>query len=157
MFIWFSLFLKIVLTREIILSSGVTNWTTKQLTLQYNKYSAYANMGIVTASSILVYNLDNDGHLGTYATADQNMSAIEYQISLKKLGLKIYPCLFCDTSIGVCNNLTKTMNKLYSHQQHFINDTITQALKFGWDGYTVDFETGDDKIDIEKFTDFILD
>ena len=146
-------------TREVILSSGLISWDHKQLLTQYNAYNVYANAGIITASSILVYEIDIHGNLNQYNTTDPLISAEQFQMSLQKLGndgLSSYPCIYCDATIGYCKNLTDRMEHLYEHKYHFINDTIQRAIKYNWNGYTIDLEP-DQKIDALKLSHFIVE
>jgi hypothetical protein len=113
-------------------------------------------MKIITASSILAYNLDINGSLDTYLTNDSFWSAETYQLYIKEnLGLKSYPCLYCDATIGMCSNLSNRLENLYLNKTYFINDSIYRAKKFNYDGYFVDFEQ-DTTVNITKLTDFIL-
>ena len=144
------------LNREVILSSGLDGWDRDKLKKQFNAYAAYKNMNIITASSILVYEIDEYGNLDTYNTTEPHLQAEEYQQSLQGLGLKSYPCIYCDATIGNCQNLGDRLKLLFSHQQNFINTTIERAKKYNWDGYTIDLEP-DQEVDPKQVTDFILD
>jgi len=138
--------------KEVILSSGLGNWNHDQLLYQYNAYGAYANMKIITAASLLIYNLDDDGNLGVYETNDINWTAEKYQLDVStNFKLKSVPCLYCDATQGMCINLSEKLEKLYKHQDEFIKGTITKP----WDGYVVDFEP-DENVDKDKLTDFII-
>lgn len=141
---------------DVILSSGLENWDATQLQKQYNNFATYKDLGIITASSILVYNLDIDGNLDTYNTTDPNMTAEEYQVSVGKLGLGKKPTIYCDSTINKCSNLSKRLDRLYTHSQDFINTTLQKAQKYGYDGYIVDFEA-DDQVDWTKLTSFLLE
>lgn len=148
----------VAVAREIILSSGLDSWDHQQLLKQYNAYNTYANQGIVTASSILVYGIDPNGYLNQYNTTDPTISAEQYQVSLQKLGLRSYPCIYCDATIPIsrCKNLNVRMERLYEHKHHFINDTIQRAIKYNWNGYTIDLEP-DHKMDSLKVSHFIVE
>lgn len=150
--------LPLVEAREAILSCGLNGWNSDRLQNQYTAFGAYASMNIITASSILVYTIDEDGWLGTYTTNTSSpyIDAEDYQRSLQKFGLKTFPCIYCDATIGNCANLGDRLDKLFEHQQDFINSTIDRARKYGWNGYTVDFEP-DQYVDADRVTDFILD
>lgn len=143
--------------KRVILPSGLNEWNHSQLIDQYYVYKAYKDLGIIDSSSILAYNLDINGNLATYSTNNSDWTAEEYQASLKNdLKLAAYPCLFCDATIGMCPNLGTRLENLYSHQAHFINDTIYRAKKYGWNGYMVDFEP-DEEINVTKLTDLIIE
>ena len=148
--------INIAYAQNVILSSGLENWNREQLIDQYNAFLTYTRMNIISASSILVYNLDKNGNLDTYNTSDSTITAEQYQIMIKNLDLKSYPCLFCDATIGNCANLSDRLENLYTHQQDFINSTLVRAKTYGWDGYTVDFEP-DQSVDSAKLTAFIVD
>jgi hypothetical protein len=126
------------------------------LTHQLNAYYAYSNANIVTSSSILIYYLDENGNLATYTTSDPSMTSEQFQQKLSSYNLSTYPCLYCDATIGNCENLGNRLNKLYDHQQEFIDSTITKAKQWNWNGYTVDFEP-DQSVDADQVTKFILD
>ena len=131
-----------IVSASIILSSGLNNWTSQQLSYQYNLYKSYKYMNIIDASSILVYQIDENGEVDTYKT-NSNVSAEEYQYKLKKeLGLKSYPCFFCDTTIQMCGGeeFVIRFEKLYKNLPKFIDDTIRNAIKYDYDGYYLDIE-----------------
>jgi hypothetical protein len=57
------------------------------------------------------YEIDENGNVDTYKT-NSNVSAEEYQYKLKKeLGLKSYPCFFCDTTIQMCGDQGFSLEK----------------------------------------------
>jgi len=152
----FSLLLLNHICAHIILSSGLTNWTDQQLSYQYNLYKSYNQMGIISGSSILVYEIDENGGVGIYKTAS-SMGAEEYQYMLKKqLGLKSYPCFFCDTTIQMCGGeeFINRFEKLSKNMSGFINQTIQNALKYDYDGYYLDIELLT-VIDTYKLTHFV--
>ena len=124
----FLLLLLNIVSANIILSSGLTNWTNQQLTFQYNLYKTYKSMNIITGSSILVYEINENGEMDTYKT-NNNVLAEEYQYRLKKeLGLKSYPCFFCDTTIQMCGGqgFIERFEKLYKNMSSFIDNTINR-------------------------------
>ena len=142
---------------ERILSSGLNNWTSEQLGQQYDMYQSYSKLGIIDGSSILVYYLDDWGNLATFQTADVMCTAEQFQEKVKKeLRLKAYPCLYCDATIGgPCANLPDKLEKLFGKQDAFIASSIEIAKKYGWDGYTVDFEPDGD-VNSTALTDFMF-
>ncbi|VBB17586.1 hypothetical protein YASMINEVIRUS_49 [Yasminevirus sp. GU-2018] len=154
-------------SKNVILSSGLGGWDASKLQHQYNAFSAYANMGIVSATSILAYNLDVNGYLDTYNTSDPNMTAEQYQYLLGSLqvnplgnqmpkNVSTLPCLYCDATIGNCQNLGERLRRLFLHQQQFIDSTIQKIKQFNWDGYIVDFEP-DQSVNPDRLTDFVID
>uniref|UniRef100_A0A6C0E0J9 GH18 domain-containing protein n=1 Tax=viral metagenome TaxID=1070528 RepID=A0A6C0E0J9_9ZZZZ len=152
----FLLLLLNIVSANVILSSGLTNWTNQQLTFQYNLYKTYKSMNIITGSSILVYEINENGEMDTYKT-NNNVSAEEYQYRLKKeLGLKSYPCFFCDTTIQMCGGqgFSERFEKLYKNMSGFIDNTITKAIKYDYDGYYLDIELST-VIDKNKLTHFV--
>jgi hypothetical protein len=154
--LWLLLFyLQAIMSNEVILSSGLQDWNHSQLVRQHNIYSTYAGLQILTTSSILVYNLDKKGNLDTYKTNDPNTTAEGFQLSMKQLGLKALPCLFCDATSGFCPNLNERLENLYNNQANFINTTLDEISKYNWDGFTVDFEP-DTNIDWGKLTTFLI-
>jgi len=150
------LFLLKIVNSNIILSSGLTNWSNSQLSYQYNLYKLYKDTGIITGSSILVYEIDEEGQVNTYKTLT-NITAENYQYMLKKnLGLKSYPCFFCDTSIQMCGgqDFINRFEKLYKNVSGFIDDTVKRALQYEYDGYYLDIELTT-VIDFNKLTHFV--
>lgn len=146
----------IVVARDVYLSSGLGNYTDSELWSQYTSFKAYKDIGIITGSSILLYNLNEDGTLGKYNTS-ANISAEQYQFMLKNnLGLRAMPCLYCDATIGMCSNLSSRLNNLYQNMDEFIYSTIKVAYENNWDGYFVDFEP-DSEVDPKNLTDFIIE
>jgi hypothetical protein len=153
----YSLFLILSLchAKDVILSSGLGNYTDSQLLQQYTAYKAYKDIGLITTSSILLYNLNQDGTLGYYNTSS-NITSKQYQRSLKsELGLKAMPCLYCDSTIGMCSNFSSRFANLYANMSTFIKSTIIEAIEYDWDGYYVDFEP-DTAVDSTQITDFVL-
>jgi hypothetical protein len=157
MLVFFLLLSCVIATNNVILSSGLQGWNRSQLLQQYNIYSMYSDMRIITASSILVYNLDENGNLDTYKTNDTSINAEEYQLMIKQqIGLLSLPCLFCDSTSGkYCNNLNDRLERLYKNQTYFITTTIERILDNHNDGFVVDFESVK-PIDWEKLTSFLI-
>lgn len=142
--------------RDVMLSSGLGGWTHTQLWNQYTSFKAYNDMKIINTVSILAYNLQENGTLGTYSTNDTIWTSETYQQFLKQqLNIKAIPCIYCDATIGMCSGLSDRLENLYLNMTLFINDTIQRAIRFGWDGYIVDFEP-DDEVNSTKLTDFII-
>ena len=128
-------------TREIIMAAGVGNYSSEQLQQQYQTYKSYSNIGLITGSSILVYQLTTDGMLAEWETTDPGLTASLYQVKIKKeLGLKAYPAIFCDATVGACTNLSDRLAMMIKNKDNFIADSIQQAKRYSWDGYLVDFE-----------------
>lgn len=126
------------------------------LSNQYTTYKTYHDIGLITAASILAYELSADGMLDVYDTGS-NITAEEFQHVLKKdFNLKALPCLFCDATIGACSDLNQRLEAMFQQTNKFITDSIDRAEKYGWDGYMVDFES-DTAIDHYKLTNFIID
>jgi len=149
------LFLSFCNAKEVILSSGLGNYTDAQLLQQYTAFKAYKDIGLITTSSILLYNLNEDGSLGFYNTLS-NMTSKHYQTILKsELGLKAMPCLYCDSTIGMCSNFSDRFSNLYSNMTQFIKSTVVEALEHNWDGYYVDFEP-DTSVNSTEVTNFVL-
>lgn len=146
-----------VCAKEIILSTGIDDWTDDQLHDQYNKFKYYKSLNLLTHASILTYNLQENGTIGVY-TSENLYSAEDYQQKIKQeLILYAIPCLYCDATIGNCANLNSRLENLYKNNiSVFINDVIDRALKYEWDGYFVDFEP-DTEVDIEALTDFLIE
>lgn len=143
--------------KEVILSSGLGGWNKQQLWNQYTSYKAYSDMGVINGASILAYNLQENGMLGVYPLNDTSFTAESFQQTLKtQLKLNAYPCLYCDASIGNCQNLASRLENLYLNQDAFIQDSINRANTYGWDGYSVDFEP-DGTVNSTKLTNFIMD
>lgn len=149
---------KLNTTKRVILSSGLINWNVEQLTNQFNTFRAYRDMGLITDTSILVYTIDENGLVGTHQP-NASITSEEYQRAIKEeLGLGAYPCFYCDTTIGMCDefvSMTDRLNKLFTHVDRFINITIDNANKYSWDGYYVDIELRENT-DTVKLTNFIV-
>lgn len=142
---------------EVILSAGVGNYSRLSLHDQYMTYQTYADIGLISASSILAYQISVDGMLEEWPTYDSAISAEGLQYSIKtKFDLKAYPCIFCDATIGACSNLGMRTDRMLSNQHAFIVDSIERAMKYGWDGYIVDFEP-DSPLNITGIAHFMVD
>jgi len=139
-----------VYTKEIILSAGVDKYSLKGLEEQYSLYKLYKNYNLITGASILAYYLSENGTLETYNNGE------ELQYSLKiNLNLTAYPCLFCDSTIGACDNLNSRLEKVYLNEKYFFDQSIFKAKKYRWNGYYIDFEVNS-FVDYNKLLDFIL-
>lgn len=146
----------LISSKDVILSAGVGRWSRLPLHNQYTAYKTYSEIGLITTASILAYQLMDDGSLGVYETDDPHISGEYFQYLIKKeLKLDALPCLFCDATIGACSNLSQKLEKLYSHEEQFIDDTIHRAKFYGWKGFSVDFEP-DGTVDSDKLTNFII-
>jgi len=127
--------------RSILLSSGLYNWTDKQLEQQYNYFSVYKRLNLITESSILTYVINIDGMIELIPTNSQ-IDAEQYQYNISRsLNLPAYPCIFCDASIGFCSGFDDKINAVFKNQQRFIDDLINRSIKYNWSGYTIDFES----------------
>lgn len=146
----------VIATNEIILSSGIGNYNDNQLWQQYTAFKAYANIGVTTASSILSYNINEDGTLGSYIMNSTIWNPENYQQYIKQTtNLKSYPCIYCDETIGMCSNLSTRLLNLYANSNVFIENTVMLAQKYNYDGYMVDLEPIN-TINSTILTDFIL-
>lgn len=144
------LFIVGIYAKEIILSAGVSQYGLIPLEEQYYLYKTYKQNNLITGASILAYYLSENGTLETYNNGE------ELQYNLKNnLNLTAYPCLFCDATIGACDNLNSRLQNLYSNETYFIEQSIYKAKKYNWDGYYVDFEYGS-FVDYNKLTTFII-
>lgn len=157
--------------KDVILYAGIGNWSSTYITNQYMAYQAYSDIGLVNAASILAYYLTLDGMIGLYEDVNQTdrdgkgdmgknfppPTAESFQWALKKnLGLKAYPCVYCDATIGACTGLSSRLDKLFTNQSAFIKDTLARAKQYGWDGYSIDLEVDGD-VNRTQLTDFIID
>lgn len=150
------LLVPISFAKEVVLSSGLGNYTDQQLQQQYTAFKAYKDMNLITTASMLIYNLNEDGTLGIYNTSS-NITSEMYQKMLKlNLGLAAVPCLYCDATIGMCSNFSNRFNNLYSKMNEFIKSTIQIGLKNSWDGFYVDFEPDTD-VNSTLVTNFVLE
>ena len=142
---------------EVVLSSGLENWSRRQLDLQFNAFAQYKHMRVISASSILVYRLDEDGNLDTYKTNDSSVNAEDFQLSVRqKIGLKAYPCLFCDATVGFCSQLNTRLERMYQHKIGFFSNVTARVLMNGWNGFAVDFEP-DEGINWARLSDFLVE
>ena len=158
MFVLF-LILNVVLTmgsREVILSAGVGNYSRLSLQDQYRAYQTYTEIGLITGSSVLAYQLSTDGMLEEWPTYDPKISTEQFQYLIKtQFKLGAYPCIFCDATIGACSNLGPRINNMIANSNKFFQDSLSRAKKFGWDGYMVDFES-DSAVNITELTKFMI-
>lgn len=144
-------------SRNVMISSGLGGWTHDQLWGEYTSLKAYKDIGLINTVSILAYNLQENGTLGTYPTGDPIWGAETFQQFVKqKLSMRAIPCIYCDATIGMCSDLSDRLENLYLNMSGFINDTIYRATLYGWDGYIVDFEP-DSTVNSTKLTDFVID
>lgn len=142
--------------RNIMLSSGLLNWNDKQLNEQYNFFKIYKDLNLITATSILTYIININGSIGLIPT-NSTINAEQYQSNIhQNLNLPAYPCIFCDATIGSCNNLGDRLEAVFNNKEMFINDLISRSIKYDWNGYTIDFEP-DVNIDNIKTTNLMID
>jgi hypothetical protein len=126
--------------KSILLSSGLYKWSDKQLDQQYNYFSVYKKLNLITEASILTYVINTDGMVELIQT-NSSIDAEQYQYNISKnLNLLAYPCIFCDASIGFCSGFDDIINAVFKNQQRFIDDLIERSIKYNWSGYTIDFE-----------------
>lgn len=108
-------------SRDVILSAGIGGYNTKALQDIQSSFRSYAELGIITKSSILAYNINENGELGIYSTASHIIDAEQIQQMVgHDINIKAMPCVYCDETQGMCNNLKSILNKLYSHREAFI-------------------------------------
>lgn len=151
------LFISCAISNDIILSAGIGGYNTADLLNIQSSFRSYAKMGIISKSSILAYNIDENGDLGTYMTSSKTISAEKIQQMVgSDINIKAMPCIYCDETQGMCSNLKSRLNKLYSHKEQFIKSTIDRAIKYGWNGYTIDFEPTTNP-DPDVFTSFVIE
>ena len=141
---------------SVLLSSGLYNWNDKQLDEQYNYFRNYKNLNLITQSSVLAYVINFDGMIELIST-NSSTNAEQYQYNIShNLNLLAYPCIFCDATIGFCNNFDDKINAVFKNQQRFIDDLVDRSIKYNWSGYTIDFEP-DRSIDGNKTTNLMID
>jgi hypothetical protein len=152
----FLLIKTILADNDVILSSGLEYWNREQLLTQYNMFSIYSSMQIISASSILVYNIDIDGNLGTYSTNDMLVTAEDFQLLIKQqIGLLGITSIYCDATSNYCTNLAASLDKMYKNQTNFIATVIARMVYNHWGGLILDFEP-DTSLDWGRLTSFII-
>ena len=155
----FVLCLNEIVSRDVMISTGIGGYTHEQLWSQFLAIKTYKNIGIVTTLSVLAYEIQGNGTLRAYHTNDTIWTSETYQQYVgEKLGLKSIPCIYCDTTIGTCPNLSEGLKMLYTNNTiatQFINDTLERALLYGYDGYIIDFE-GTDSLNQTLLTEFLI-
>jgi len=157
MFFFWVLFVFVTAKNDVILSSGLENFDRVQLDHQYNLFSLYQKMNLISSSSMLIYNIDVHGHLDTYKTNDSSVTAEYFQILLTNdLGLKAYPCLYCDATSGFCSDLNSRLENMYKNQSIFIWSVLERLLENKFHGLYLDFEP-DGTINWTKLTTFVLE
>lgn len=137
------------------MSAGLGNYSQIPLLEQYEVFKTYAKMKIISTASILTYFINENGSIGVYNQND-TVNAEDFQYFIKnETELKALPCIFCDSTIGACNNFSYRIQNLLKNQESFIDDSIYRAKKYGWEGYSVDFEAGY-SILYNELTDFVV-
>lgn len=106
------LLLSLVYSKLVILSAGIGNYKDDDLQLQYNLYKNYKNIEICDTASTLLYYINETSQLDVYKT-DSNITAEEFQQSLKNIGYKVYPTLYCDSTIGMCTSNSASLSSLH--------------------------------------------
>lgn len=145
-----------IYARDVILSAGIGDYTYQELWELTTSFKFYKSINAISSSSILAYYLQDNGTLGVYNTAVNNYDGEDYQRSLLQYNLTAYPCLYCDSTIGMCSNLSQRIQNMINNKEIFISDSINRALSNGWDGYYVDFEP-DSPVNATSLTEFILE
>lgn len=155
MWFLFTIINTIFASNDVILSSDVNLWDRSQLLEQYNIFSMYREMNIISSSSILVYNLDINGNLDTYKTNDTSVTAEDFQLLVKEIGLNSYPSLYCNND-GYCSNLTSRLDQLYKNQTHFIASVVQRIMANHADGFVINFKTNM-QLDWVKLTSLLVE
>jgi len=157
-YVWVWHGLNLVLSsKDVLLSSGLMNWDREKLMTQYNAYQLYKDMKVISAASILVYNINENGELDTYKTNDTVVDAEGYQQLIQdNIHLKSYPCIYCDATVGFCSGLNNRLSKLYAKKMEFIWNLTSKIRLFHWNAIVVDFEPDTD-IDWRLLTNFLID
>eukprot|EP00732_Lithocolla_globosa_P002565 Lithocolla_globosa_v1_NODE_1719_length_2380_cov_8.299785.p1 type:complete len:374 gc:universal NODE_1719_length_2380_cov_8.299785:2323-1202(-) len=142
---------------DVWLSSGYGGWTRQRMDQLYNDYQFYYQGNMTTHSSLLMYFFTTDGHFDHHENHNTPQGSVKpFAQALKsEIGLKAYPCFFCDETIGECSGLNSRLEAIYRREAEFIADTITEAKVYGWDGYTVDIESFG-RLDSERLTTFLI-
>lgn len=131
----------VAMAGEVVLSTGLGGWSTETLQGEFDSYQQYANAKSITGASVLLYGLRENGSMFWWNTSS-TWTSKQFQQDLKtKLGLKAYPCLYCDATIGNCAPLGPRVKAMIEHKEAFISFSIAEAIEYGWDGYAVDFES----------------
>uniref|UniRef100_A0A0G4HCZ3 GH18 domain-containing protein n=1 Tax=Chromera velia CCMP2878 TaxID=1169474 RepID=A0A0G4HCZ3_9ALVE len=115
-------------------------YTRAQLQEQYDRFKTYAHEGVITAASMLLYGINEEGKMTWWDTSEPSWSIKKFQQDMGELGLKKVPLFFCDSTIGNCSPLGPILQAVYDRQEAFISESLQEASAYGWDGYAIDFE-----------------
>jgi hypothetical protein len=140
---------------QVILSSNISTWNEDQLNEQYNLFSNYTKMQIITTASILVYTIDENGTLSVYGnlnTSDPHITIEAYQMKLKQLNLRSVPTIYCTGNI---TDRLRKLYKFYDRKNAFIDNSVQKAVTFGYNGFILNIQP-EEKINWYELSAFIV-
>lgn len=113
-----------------------------------NVWSRYASEKVITGTSPLLYRIMPDGKFDSYGKHFEQWSH-QY---LSPPGVKLVPHVFCDSTCCDTCQLPQALQNAMDRRKEFFAESIEAALKYGWDGYAMDFEGGmPDQAEASKF------
>jgi hypothetical protein len=138
-------------SRDVVICRGIGDLTEPQFKQLGEVWERYVNDGIVTATSPLLYKINEHGKFEAFGNATTALEQ-KTQDYLAPKGAKVLPHVWCDASC--CDNckLPGSVMAAMARKSSFFQESIQAAKKFGWNGYALDFEG--EMPDAEKTTRF---
>eukprot|EP00928_Gymnodinium_smaydae_P041083 TRINITY_DN27816_c0_g2_i1.p1 TRINITY_DN27816_c0_g2~~TRINITY_DN27816_c0_g2_i1.p1 ORF type:complete len:401 (-),score=64.58 TRINITY_DN27816_c0_g2_i1:117-1319(-) len=133
---------------EVVICRGVGDMNESQFKELGGVWKRYADDGVITATSSLLYRISPDGKFEPYHTNFETWTR-DY---LTPKGVKALPHVFCDSTCCKTCDLPGSLEAAMGKRNEFFQSSIDAAKKFGWHGYALDFEGS--MPDIEKVNKF---
>jgi len=127
--------------RDVVVCRGVGDLSEPQWTELGNVWSRYAREKVITATSPLLYKISESGSFESLGTPKDAWEEKSQQFLMTDVeGVKVLPHVWCDASC--CKNcpLPDALTTALKRKDVFFKESVDKALKFGWDGYALDFE-----------------
>jgi hypothetical protein len=123
-------------TADVIVCRGVGDLHEQQFKELGAVWKSYAQQGIVTATSPLVYKISPEGTFSSYGADVENWS----NMYLRQDGVKYLPHVFCDTTCCQTCTLPVALTSAMDRREEFFAESVRVAKENGLDGYALDFE-----------------
>jgi hypothetical protein len=121
---------------EVVICRGVGDMKESDFKGMGAAWERYAAEGVITGTSPLLYRIMPDGKFDSYGEHFENWSK-QY---LSPPGVKLIPHVFCDSTCCDTCKLPTALKNAMARRKAFFAETVAAALKYGWDGYAMDFE-----------------
>lgn len=140
---------------DVTLTLELASLSSGDLLQEYKNVGLYAQMNLITATSVLAYTIATTGELNVRPTANASFDVEAFQWKLQShFGLRSFPCLFCDSLGGNCSNITTRLTNMYAKESDFLANITSKAARGLWSGFAVFLKT-DEEIDWALWSRFL--